>query len=147
MNQKLEGMKMENSHHDGFAGKFLRLDLTTETATVEPFDPTLMQSYMGGRGVGAYFLYREVDPQIDAFDPANKVIIAPGPLTGTGIPAGTKTTVITKSPLTGGVAYSLASGSFGAWLKFAGYDFVIVEGHQTVMDSDRKRENYISCGR
>jgi aldehyde:ferredoxin oxidoreductase len=128
MDQRLKGMEMENRHHDGFAGKFLRLDLTTETATVEPFNAALMQNYLGGRGVGAYFLYQEVDPQIDAFDPANKVIIAPGPLTGTGIPAGTKTTVITKSPLTGGVAYSLASGSFGAWLKFAGYDFVIVEG-------------------
>ena len=116
------------NHHFSFAGKFLRLDLETETAKVEEFTPYLMDNYLGGRGIGSYFLYNEVDPTLDAFDTGNKVIIATGPLTGTGIPAGTKTTVTTKSPLTGGVAYSLASGSFGSWLKFAGYDFVIVEG-------------------
>lgn len=112
----------------GFAGKFLRLDLSTETARVEEFSTPLMEKYMGGRGVGSYFLYREVDPALDPFDPKNKVIIAAGPLTGTGIPAGTKTTVTTKSPLTGGVGYCLASGIFGSWLRFAGYDFIVVEG-------------------
>lgn len=119
---------MKTARPFGFAGKFLRLDLSTGTAKTEEFPHSLMEKYMGGRGVGINFLYQEVDPSMDPFDPGNKVIIAPGPLTGTGIPAGTKTTVVTKSPLTGGIGYSLASGSFGSWLRFAGYDFVIVEG-------------------
>lgn len=112
----------------GFTGKFLRLDLTNRTANIEENTPYLRNNFVGGRGIGSYFLYKEVDPSVDAFDSRNKVIVAPGPLTGTGIPAGTKTTVVTKSPLTGGLTYPLASGSFGAWMKFCGYDFIVVEG-------------------
>ena len=119
---------MKNQNHYGFAGKYLRIDLTTETTKVEEFSPYLMENYMGGRGIGSYFLYNEVDPKLDVFDSTNKLIIATGPLTGTGMTGATKTTIVTKSALTGGVVYSLASGKFGSWLKFAGYDFVIVEG-------------------
>lgn len=119
---------MKNKNNYGFAGKFLRIDLATETVKIEKNNAYLRENYLGGRGIGSYFLYNEVDPNIDAFDSKNKVIIATGPLTGTGIPGGTKTTIVTKSPLTGGITYSLASGKFGSWLKYAGYDFVIIEG-------------------
>lgn len=112
----------------GFTGRYLRLDLTNKKTRVETLDKHLIDLYMGGRGIGSYFLYREVEGSVDPFDEKNKVIIAAGPLTGTGIPAGTKTTVITKSPLTNGITYALASGRFGPWLKFCGYDFLIVEG-------------------
>ena len=119
---------MKNKNNYGFAGKFLRIDLATETVKIEKNNAYLRENYLGGRGIGSYFLYNEVDPNIDAFDSKNKVIIATGPLTGTGIPGGTKTTIVTKSPLTGGITYSLASGKFGSWLKYAGYDFVVIEG-------------------
>ena len=112
----------------GFAGKFLRINLTNKTVKVENITTSLVKNFMGGRGIGIYFLYKEVDPTIDVFDPANKIIIANGPLAGTGMPGGTKTTIVTKSALTGGVAFSLASGKFAHWLKFTGYDFVIIEG-------------------
>ena len=119
---------MSTNKRYGYAGKFLRIDLSNKQSIVEQTPSHLIENFLGGRGIGAYYLSKEVDPQVDAFDPANKIIIAPGPLTGTGIPAGTKTTVVTKSPLTGGITYAAASGSFGSWIRFAGYDFLIIEG-------------------
>ncbi|MDO8897149.1 MAG: aldehyde ferredoxin oxidoreductase N-terminal domain-containing protein, partial [Bacteroidales bacterium] len=73
-------------------------------------------------------MYDEVDPTIDAFDPANKVIIATGPMTGTPTPASGRYMVVTKSPLTGTIASSNSGGFWGAELKFAGFDALIIEG-------------------
>lgn len=112
----------------GYRGKILRINLTEKTYTLETLNEEEAMMYIGGRGLGTKIMYDEVDPQINAFDPDNKVIIATGPITGTPTPAGGRFMVITKSPLTGTIASSNSGGFWGAELKFAGYDVLILEG-------------------
>ena len=112
----------------GYVGKILRIDLTQKTYNLQSLNEEEAIKYVGGRGLGTKIMYDEVDPLINAFDPANKVIIATGPITGTPTPAGGRYMVITKSPLTGTIASSNSGGYWGAELKFAGYDALILEG-------------------
>ena len=112
----------------GYRGKILRIDLTKKTYVLELLNEEEAMMYVGGRGLGTKIMYDEVDPLINPFDPANKVIIATGPITGTPTPAGGRYMVITKSPLTGTIASSNSGGFWGAELKFAGYDVLILEG-------------------
>ena len=86
------------------------------------------QSYLGQRGLGTKYLFEEIDPVVDALAPENKLIFATGPLTGTMASTGGRYSVITKGALTGAIACSNSGGQFGAELKFAGYDMVIIEG-------------------
>ena len=112
----------------GYRGKILRINLSEHTYKVEDLDHNKALRFVGGRGLGSQIMAEEVDPLIDAFDPANKVIIATGPLTGTPTPAGGRYMVVTKSPLTGTIASSNSGGFWGPELKFAGYDLLILEG-------------------
>jgi aldehyde:ferredoxin oxidoreductase len=112
----------------GWTGNVLRVDLTKLTTSVEELDRAAAEQYIGGLGLGAKYLYDEIDPAIDAFSPANKLLFVTGPLTGTGAPAANRYVVVTKSPLTGGNANSTAAGEFAVNLKYAGWDMVIFEG-------------------
>ncbi|MDP6495108.1 MAG: aldehyde ferredoxin oxidoreductase N-terminal domain-containing protein, partial [Dehalococcoidia bacterium] len=108
--------------------KVLRVDLSEGTHKVEPLEAELRSSFIGGRGVAVRMLCDEVDPRIDPLIPENKLILATGPLTGTGAITGCKYVVVTKSPLTGAIATSSSEGFFGSKLKYAGYDMLVVEG-------------------
>ena len=112
----------------GYCGKLLRIDLTAGTIATEPIDPATARKFIGGRGLGTCYLAREVDPTVDALSPANKLIFSAGPLTGSSAPASGRYMAVTKSPLTGTVASSNSGGHWGAQLKFAGYDMIILEG-------------------
>ncbi len=112
----------------GWTQKVLRVDLTNLSSSVEDLDRGAAEQYIGGLGLGARYLYDEIDPAVDAYSPENKVLFVTGPLTGTGAPAGNRYVVVTKSPLTGGIANSTAAGEFATNLKYAGYDMVIFEG-------------------
>jgi aldehyde:ferredoxin oxidoreductase len=111
----------------GWQGRLLRVDLEKGTTHVEAIERAVLEKWVGGRGLGVWYLSREVDPAIDPLSPGNKLMFATGPLTGTGTVAGSRMTVVAKSPLTGGVATSNTGGYFGPELKFAGYDMIIVE--------------------
>ncbi|HET6475252.1 MAG TPA: aldehyde ferredoxin oxidoreductase family protein [Thermoleophilia bacterium] len=111
----------------GWQGRLLRVDLERRTASSEPIDRAVLEKYVGGRGLGVWYLSQEVDPKVDPLSPDNKLIFATGPLTGTSAPAGSRQMLVTKSPLTGAIATSNTGGYFGAEMKFAGYDVVIVE--------------------
>jgi aldehyde:ferredoxin oxidoreductase len=113
---------------NGYRGKMLRIDLSKKSYTTEELAYDEALKFIGGRGLGTKIMFDEVDPTIDAFDPANKLIIATGPMTGTPTPAGGRYMVVTKSPLTGTIASSNSGGYWGAELKFAGYDALIIEG-------------------
>lgn len=113
---------------DGWVGKILRINLTKGTVSVEDLNEKAAHDYIGGRGLGIKYLYDEIDPKIDPLSPKNKLIMATGPLTGTGALAGGRYTVVTKSPLTGAIANSNSGGYYGAEMKYAGYDMVILEG-------------------
>lgn len=112
----------------GWQGKILRVDLTAGTAKSEPLNMDWAKEYLGSRGLGSRYLLDEMDPAIDALDPENRLIFATGPLTGTMASTGGRYTVITKGALTNAIACSNSGGYFGAEIKFAGYDMIIVQG-------------------
>ncbi|ASJ17168.1 aldehyde ferredoxin oxidoreductase [Thermococcus chitonophagus] len=112
----------------GYWGKILRVNLSDGTIKEEKFDESFAKKWLGTRGFGIYYLLKEMDPKVDPFSPENKLIFATGPLTGTSAPTGGRYMVITKSPLTGYIAMANSGGYFGAELKFAGWDAIIVEG-------------------
>ena len=109
-------------------GKLLRINLTTGGSREEAIHPKLWESYIGGRGLGAYYLTREVLPKMEPLSPDNKLIFMNGPLAGTLIPGNNKICVTFKSPLTNTYSYSLCGGHWGPELKFAGFDGLIIEG-------------------
>ena len=109
-------------------GKILRINLTAEETSEEKIDPALWKIFIGGRGLGAYYLMKEVLPQIVPFSLDNKLIFMNGPLAGTFIPGNNKICVTFKSPLTNSYSYSLCGGHWGPELKYAGYDGLIIEG-------------------
>ena len=112
----------------GWTRKVLRVDLSTGTCTSEPLNMALAQQYLGQRGLATKYFVDEVDPKVEPLSPANKLIMATGPLTGTSASTGGRYSVITKGALTGAIACSNSGGYFGAELKFAGWDMVIFEG-------------------
>ncbi|MGB4782605.1 aldehyde ferredoxin oxidoreductase family protein, partial [Candidatus Methylomirabilis sp.] len=112
----------------GWTGTILRVNLSNGSVAKEPLNPQLARAYIGGRGLATKILYDEIDPMLDPLGPANKLILATGPLTGTNAPTGGRYMVVTKSPLTGTIACSNSGGYVGAEMKYAGYDLVIVEG-------------------
>ncbi|MCY4113469.1 MAG: aldehyde ferredoxin oxidoreductase [Chloroflexi bacterium] len=108
--------------------RFLRVDLTTGRVRVERPGHDFMRLHMGGRNVIAHTLLSEVPPGIDAFDSENRLVFALGPITGVSVPGGSRHSVGAKSPLTGLFGESEAGGYWGAELKRAGWDAIIVQG-------------------
>ena len=113
---------------DGWIGKVLRVNLSTDKVSTEALDPGLAKDYIGARGLGTKIMTDEVDPKVDPLSPENKLIFVPGPLTGTFAPSAGRYTVVTKGALTGAIASANSGGTWGPALKFAGYDAVIIEG-------------------
>jgi aldehyde:ferredoxin oxidoreductase len=111
-----------------WAGKILRVDLTAGTVKSEPLNMDWARAYIGSRGLATKYIVDEVDPKVDPLSPANKIIWATGPLTGTMASTGGRYTVVTKGPLTGAIACSNSGGYWGAELKMAGWDMIIFEG-------------------
>jgi aldehyde:ferredoxin oxidoreductase len=111
----------------GWTGRHIRVDLTNSDVQVVEDNPDIMKNYLGARGLGIKYMMDEIDPKIDAFEPQNRFIIATGPLTCMP-PAGNRTYFVTKSPLTGGIANAGVGGYFGSELKFAGFDFIVIQG-------------------
>ena len=113
---------------DGYAGKMVYVDLSTGAITIKPTPPELKKDYIGGRGFGIRILTDMVDPKIDPLSDKNILVFAAGPLTGTGIPLGSRYEVSTISPLTGLAVSANSGGVFGWKLKKAGFDAVILSG-------------------
>lgn len=108
--------------------RLLRIDLARQTARTEEIPVELTEAFVGGKGLGTCYLYREVDPHADPLGPENKVFIAPGALNGTLTPAASRYEMVSKSPLTGLYLDSNAGGHFGPELKLTGHDLLILEG-------------------
>ena len=108
--------------------QILRVNLSTGDCNVEPLNMEWAEDYLGQRGLGSKYLLEEMDPAADPLSAENKLIFATGPLTGTMASTGGRFSVITKGALTGAIACSNSGGKFGAELKHAGYDLLIIEG-------------------
>ncbi len=113
---------------NGYGGTILRVNLTEGKITREPTPAKLAHDFIGGRGFGVYFLFKEVPKHADPLGPENKLIISTGPLSGMLVPGGGKCDWTTKSPLTGGYADASMGGHFTAEMKYAGLDTIILEG-------------------
>ena len=112
----------------GWTGRCLRVNLSEDRHWVEEIDSDLLSKFLGGRGLGVKVYSDEVDPETDPLGPENKLIFVSGPLVGTGAVTGASCNVVTKSSLSGTIACAKMRGHFGAELKFAGFDMIIVEG-------------------
>lgn len=112
----------------GYTGQVLRVNLSDRKITIEHPDDAFYRTYFGGRGLIAYYLYREVPGKADPLGPENKLIFAGGPLTGLPLAGSGRNSVGAKSPLTGAYGDAEAGGFWGAELKRAGFDALIVEG-------------------
>ena len=115
------------TNYKGYTGKMLRLDLSTGEVKDVPTD-RYAERFIGGRGVAAKVHWDEVPPHIDAFDPENRLCIMTGPLCGVPGIAASRWQVSAKSPLHNTFSYCNLGGSWGAQLKFAGIDGLILQG-------------------
>ncbi|MFH0809543.1 MAG: aldehyde ferredoxin oxidoreductase N-terminal domain-containing protein, partial [Pseudomonadota bacterium] len=113
---------------DGWTGRLLRVDLSQGSARVEDWSEAQIKRFIGGRSLALRLLGEEVDPTTDPLGAENKLVLAAGPLTGTGAVCGSVLVVAAKSPATGGFCCGLVKGHFGAELKQAGFDAVVLEG-------------------
>ncbi len=112
----------------GFAGNLLRVNLTDGTHKVEKLDEKELRKYIGGSGYGVKLLYNEMPGGTDPLSPEAKVVMATGPVSGTLCPSGGSYEACYKSPLTGTWNQARSGGAFGAKLKYAGFDFLVIEG-------------------
>jgi aldehyde:ferredoxin oxidoreductase len=112
----------------GYVGKGLRVDLGSGKTREEIFPEEMLRQYLGGTGIGIKILFDEVPKTVGALDPENRLVLATGPLTGTAAIGSGTYSVVTKSPITGFASSAQSNGQFGAVLKMAGYDFIILQG-------------------
>jgi len=112
----------------GYRGKILRVNLTKEKIAEEPLEESVARKFIGGRGLGAYILFNELQPGIDPIGSKNKLVVATGVVTGIPFPGNSGLNVMAKSPLTGIWGESTAKGFFGPELKSSGYDAIVIEG-------------------
>ncbi|MEJ2281319.1 MAG: aldehyde ferredoxin oxidoreductase N-terminal domain-containing protein, partial [Candidatus Bathyarchaeota archaeon] len=113
---------------NGFTGKIVRINLSTEKISFETLDENFYRKHFGGRGLISYILLNELAPKINPLGPENKLIFACGPVTGAPFSGSGRNSVGAKSPLTGGYGEAEAGGYWGAELKRAGLDAIVVEG-------------------
>ena len=116
------------SERYGSWGKVLRVDLTKGTTSVEAMDEATFRRHPGGRALIAHYLLTELPAGVDPLGPDNILIFAMGVLTGTPLSGASRHAVGAKSPLTGGFGEAEVGGFWGAELKRAGWDAIIVTG-------------------
>jgi aldehyde:ferredoxin oxidoreductase len=112
----------------GYGGRMLFVDVTDGRTRIEPLTEHDARALLGGNGLAARILLDHVPAGIDAFDPANAVVFAVGPITDTTVPGNSRACVATKSPLTGLFFDSTFGGRFPATLKRTGFDAVVITG-------------------
>jgi aldehyde:ferredoxin oxidoreductase len=119
---------MKEDAMNGYHGKLLVADLTRETLTDEPLNEKYAHDFIGSTGLAARYLYDMVDEKTDPLGPDNVLILMPGLLNGTSGPSVSRWGGATKSPYTGHYGDANAGAWFGAELKNAGYDGIILKG-------------------
>jgi aldehyde:ferredoxin oxidoreductase len=108
--------------------RVLRIMLDTSQTRLEELPAIVEQDYLGGRGAATWMLANWLPPDTGPLAAANPVIFSAGPLAGTAIAATGGFVVSTRSPLTGVIAHSWAQGRWGAVLRRAGADLLLLEG-------------------
>lgn len=106
----------------------LKIDLSNKSYQFEEIPERIIKKYIGGRGLGAYLLYKFVPPGIDPLSENNYIIFTSGPASGTGFPFSPKVNLNTKSPLTGIYLYSISSGTLSQNMRKAGLWAIAISG-------------------
>ena len=119
---------MSSTTVGGYAGRILRVDLSTGRMSEETPDEATLQRWLGGTGLGMKYLYEEVRPGVEWDSPENRLLFCSGPLAGTVVRGGGTFSVVTKGPMTNGATSSQANGYLGAFMKQSGFDGVILQG-------------------
>ncbi|MBR0379439.1 MAG: aldehyde ferredoxin oxidoreductase family protein [Mogibacterium sp.] len=109
-------------------GKVLRVDLTEGTSTVEQIPDEVYEAVLSGKGLGAWYLYKNIPAGADPLGPENILGFCSGALTGTGAFMTGRFTVVCKSPLTGGWGDANCGGVFSPAIKQCGYDAIFISG-------------------
>ncbi len=118
---------MEQAYY-GIWGRILRVNLTNGKISIEEPDISIYRTYIGGRTLALYFLLKEIEKGVDPLGPKNKIVFMTSPTTGYPISGQGRHTIASLSPLTGGLIDSQCGGRWGAELKHAGWDGIIIEG-------------------
>ncbi len=113
---------------NGFTGKILHINLSTQQITVEEPTEEFYRHYAGGSLMGLYYLWKNTPPGADPLSPENTLTFALSAPTGLPISGQSRCTVTCKSPSSGGAADSQAGGFWPAELKYAGFDAIVIQG-------------------
>jgi aldehyde:ferredoxin oxidoreductase len=113
----------------GYAGKILYVDLSTGKIRTEKLNEETAKQVIGGIGLGMKLYLANSKAGVNPLGPENPLVLALGPVSGTMFPTGGNGhAFISKSPATGGVGEAVSHGTFGAELKRAGYDAIVLIG-------------------
>jgi len=112
----------------GYTGKILHVDLTHSSFQVEEPDEIFYREYVGGSSFIAYYLLKMIPKDADPLGQENVLVFAGGPFTGIGVTGGGRNAVGAKSPLSGGFGEAEAGGFFGAEMRRAGFDAIVIRG-------------------
>jgi aldehyde:ferredoxin oxidoreductase len=113
----------------GYAGKILTVNLDTGKAQTQPLNMDVARKFIGGIGLGMHLWLDNTKKGVDPLSPENAIVLALGPISGTMFPtAGNGHAFISKSPETNLLGEAVSHGTFGAELKRAGYDAIILKG-------------------
>ncbi|MDD4146791.1 MAG: aldehyde ferredoxin oxidoreductase family protein [Clostridia bacterium] len=112
----------------GYWDRIAHVDLSKNLVEYESPGDLFFRRYLGGGGLGSFYVLKNVQPGTDAFSPENVIVFAPSVVTGAPIAGFARHSVTSVSPLTGGVLDSEAGGFWSAELKFAGIDAIVVKG-------------------
>ena len=116
----------------GFNGKILHVNLTNGKFYVEEPDEKFYRKYVGGSCLGGYYVFKNMEPNIDPFDERNVIVFSVSPTTGAPVSGTARHCVTTKSPLTNTIASSEAGGYWAPEVKFTGFDAIVITGKSSI---------------
>jgi len=120
-------VKNMQEKHYGYAGNILRINLTDNKIWIEPTEK-YANRWIGGRAINTWILLNELNPEVKWNDPQNLLTFGVGVLVGTLVPGACRVSVDTKNAFNNGIGSANVGGFFGAELKFAGFDNIIING-------------------
>ncbi|MCG2776083.1 MAG: aldehyde ferredoxin oxidoreductase family protein, partial [Desulfobacterales bacterium] len=116
----------------GFYNRILKIDLSKKSFGIDTVGDEILKKYLGGKGLASYLLYELNPPGVDPLDPANSLIFATGPVTGSAIWGSCRYGVFTKSPQTGFYSESYAGGKVPEAIDSTGFDAIVIQGQSAV---------------
>ncbi|MBW1798624.1 MAG: aldehyde ferredoxin oxidoreductase family protein [Deltaproteobacteria bacterium] len=112
----------------GFFNQILSINVSDQSYHVDPIDDSILEKYLGGKGLSTYLLLKYNPPGVDPLGPENRLILATGPVSGTSIWGSCRYGIYTKSPQTGFYSESYSGGTVADYMARTGFDAVIIHG-------------------